>query len=367
VPDVLKGGMFKGGGKLPDAYGWIPDLGLLVIHPAEGYIWNFMTQFDANVRHFITFTVKTQGGEVFIELKNTDDVKVTPEKIKIVFPDTKGEFKTFTIDPKAYSLYDKKNTRAGVFAFSDPQGATLEFKDSIPFTPSMPNNSTLLTFDGRRFGVGLREAGTSQGDILTRINFVPGGNIEYKHDATLVLEDSQGWIWANMPETDLGENPELDITAKGRGMFWLELKNAAEAAIVGELKNGVYKIPVSVNGVTTVNLTKAFRAGVSDKKARIIALSDPEGTLEISGLSFKPAGASKAESPAAWSKLVPVSDLIGSEEDAVPKVAAPASSGNAVARPVRSPATAPISPRKSFTMFLRKRLPSWTECRCAKH
>jgi hypothetical protein len=136
-------------------------------------------------------------------------------------------------------------------------------------------------------------------NILESIRFNPGGGIEFKQDANLFLNASSGWIWASLPkEIDINRYNKLIIDYKSGNdcTVYLEIKNkngAVESPLVADtLNNNVQKIKLDLPGThgkpdrLTLNLSDYFIRGITNRLARIIAFSDPDGDVEIMNISF---------------------------------------------------------------------------------
>lgn len=136
-------------------------------------------------------------------------------------------------------------------------------------------------------------------DILQKITFRPGGAINFKQDSTLTLKRSMGWIWSLIPKginLDSYTLLKIEYKTNENAQIFLELKNkkgSLELPIVGESRyNNVWKIKIklpnsnSKTKLLSINLEKYKRPKVKDKVAKIIAFSDPKGSIEITSMIF---------------------------------------------------------------------------------
>lgn|GEM_PF-2735755 len=288
---ILEQAIFDGGGELKERYRFAG--GVLTMPQSQGYVWTRTPQVDLEKNPFVHLSVRTRRETaLFIEVKNTEDRLVTEQKTALQFPSTGGEVRSFLIDLRQQKLAHPNKT-AGILVFSDPS-SELEIH-SVEFGGAARTGSVQLGFDGRRFTQGgAPQQNQVEGDLLGKINFNRGGNLQFEHNQALVLRQSGGWIWAHIPETDLQAKPVLVLRVKTNepGSFWMEIKNGADQPLVGQSRFGVSKLEISVPDTNdefrtiSIDLRSQFRAGVQDKKARIIAISDPSGTLEIRGMAF---------------------------------------------------------------------------------
>ncbi|MBI4372266.1 MAG: DUF89 family protein, partial [Candidatus Omnitrophica bacterium] len=292
--DILKGTEFQGGGSLLQKHRI--QNGELVLPASDGYVWNRIKRVDLEKQPVLNLTVQTNAeGPVMLEVKNTDDQLVTERKFALQVPNTGGKPRTFALDLSTIPII-AENKIAGIFVFSDPQ-VTLRVQSGT-FTAKPAEGSEILKWDGRRFVRDLKEQppqppALKVDDILGKVNFQPGGGIRFKHEATLKLQRSGGWIWGHMPEQDLAERPYVvfDVNTTG-GRVWLELKNKNDQAIVGKPRFNVMKVALNFPDTKGKKLPVAFDLsphlirGVGDQAARIIAFSDPEADFEISVIGF---------------------------------------------------------------------------------
>jgi len=295
--NVLEGSEFKGEGELYENFELKDNI--LFLPKASGYILNNIGRTDVLKNHFVNFKIKTNSSTgFFIEVKNIKGQIMTQDKIFIEFPDTGGEFKTYSIDIKP--LLTTGNTTSGIFVFSDSKAA-IEIQGPGPdFTQEATGE--LLTYDGRKFGLELTPAEIvgDEANLIRRINFIPDpyGRIGYEHGNTLKLYYSGGWIWANIPESirsDIQLKPILRLKVKTNrnSELKMELKNAVGEHLVEEFKEyGISKYGIDLPDTggefqtITRDLSDFILGGIIDYRAAIIAFYDPPADIEISELSF---------------------------------------------------------------------------------
>ncbi|MFC2140638.1 hypothetical protein ACFLQ1_02835, partial [Candidatus Auribacterota bacterium] len=145
--DILKGTNFNGGGELYQRYKKGKAGKTLYLPKALGYIWTGITPVDIKKNPVINFRVKTKGGNLNIEVKNSADRLIHSGKIGITFPNTKGKWQTYSLDIS--SLITNSNTQAAIFVFSDPN-TNIKIK-STTFSIESIKNSSLLSYDSHRF------------------------------------------------------------------------------------------------------------------------------------------------------------------------------------------------------------------------
>ncbi|MBI1870241.1 MAG: hypothetical protein HYS07_03505 [Chlamydiae bacterium] len=321
VVEVLEGSAFQGDGLVSKIK---IKSGVLSLPQGDGYVWNRIHQIDVEKNPVILMNVKTSGGRISLEVKNVNDELVTPQKIAVVLPDTQGQFVSFAVNISSLMKAQKEaqksagkelNTTTGFFVFSDPQ-ASFQFKFVTFQSPEKISKGVeTLPFDGGRFvrGTGPRVAPSQasilvSGDVLQKINFSPGGGIGYdaSHPVPLKIRGS-GWIWGFLPQAiDLNQKPIMTfVVSKGSGDVWLELKNQSsqgEQQLVGTPRFGSSKVKISFPkpGTYSVDLSRGFVSGIQDRRAKIIAFSDPEGNFEINSISFSRRGGGVISSLKNW-------------------------------------------------------------------
>jgi hypothetical protein len=294
--DILKGTVFYGGGDVLEKYK-INHKGILTLPKGLGYIWNGILHTDLSQSPVINFTVKTLGGKgkgTFVEIKNTINKMITGDKLRIEFPCTEGEFETYSLDVR--DLIKTTNPTAAIFVLSDPN-VDIDFR-SITFTQRPIYKSKILTFDGRRFAYGVTKDKILQDNILNTTTFIPGGDISYVQDRTLVLDTSVGWLWGFVPKrpktVDLKESPYLNLTIKTNKMssVMVELKHKttiAEEQLIadpGSTKMRIW-LPNTHGKYKKVHVRLRLKYDMRDKtRADIMAISDPQGRIEIAEMSF---------------------------------------------------------------------------------
>jgi hypothetical protein len=149
-------------------------------------------------------------------------------------------------------------------------------------------------------------AGDSQGSspskvVTPRVEFNGGGHIRFKQTpGLLVLEASDGWVWGFFSDTiDINRfsRLSLDVATTSPCEVYLELKDrtgGVERPLVGDApNNNVWKIqlrlPNTRGGRQTQHLDLApyFRPDPTNRLAKVIALSDPTGHMEIRNIRFR--------------------------------------------------------------------------------
>jgi hypothetical protein len=289
VTDVFSSPEFKGDGILWQ-YTHFSN-GKLSLRGFNGYVWTRMDPVDTETNPWINFSINTEGGGVFIEIKNSDDVLITGDKIYVKFPNTGGNPQTYSANIE--KLLRTKNKKAGIFVFSDPTGSLIF--DSITFTTEPKQESQILLFDDRRFVSGNQiekaDDNSSPLNLITKLNFNDGGRLIFKHKRTLILKKSRGWLWAPLPtpiDIDRNRLLRLKVKTNGESAFYLELKNTTgEQQIIGKNRRTVILLPDTkmAEKIITISLSKDFTE-VKNKVCKVIAISDPEGDMEILEMSL---------------------------------------------------------------------------------
>jgi len=295
VVNLLGGTPFQGEGELFTGHRFQKDV--LSLPGANGYLWTRTSRFDAAKTPFINFEVNTPGGRVSFEVKNIADKLITLDKTAIIFPDTKGKSLVYSINVSKQPMAEKNRT-AGIVVFSDLESPAI-FR-GITVTPELPNGSQELTWDGGRFLPGGKEAGAqrpanAQEQLWQGIDFLKAANVnlddekrfQLKRDKDFVQLGASGgfgwWQLAKQGQVNLTEKPILVAEVTGGVTVWMEIKNAANEQIIG--KQGRFNVSKAQLQFTAdkekhlvaIDLSKSFRAGIKDRTARIIALSDASG------------------------------------------------------------------------------------------
>jgi hypothetical protein len=137
-------------------------------------------------------------------------------------------------------------------------------------------------------------------DGPVRIAFDPGGSdIRWVQGTTLKLFGSNGWVYSLFPREinlDRCRYLALDVMTKDQCKVFFELKDRngeAERPLIGKEKNnGWWKMPLSLPDTggkfqsITVDLGKQFWPATEPRLAKVIALSDPSGYIEIRSITF---------------------------------------------------------------------------------
>lgn len=136
-------------------------------------------------------------------------------------------------------------------------------------------------------------------DGAIKVAFNPGGAIRWKQSATLALSPSNGWVWGLFPKDinlDRCKYLTVDVKTAEKCDVYFELKDKngeTERPLVGkEEHNNVWKMRLSLPDTKgayqsiTVDLSEHFRPEPERHLAKVIALSDPEGDIEIRGMTF---------------------------------------------------------------------------------
>ncbi|MBI2118260.1 MAG: hypothetical protein HYT97_01375 [Elusimicrobia bacterium] len=165
-------------------------------------------------------------------------------------------------DPQSKSGWDKGWVEIQSIAFGPPL-----LEENSPVYPSLPLPGTTI-------------------NVLPKLTFSSEGKV--------TLGFWRGWIESRMAPVNLEEYSSIYIIAKtfGKTKFKLELKNKYFERLVGEVLDGVHKIPVefpNTHGLyrpIKIDLKSRFLSGTTNRIAEVIAISDPDDKMVISEISF---------------------------------------------------------------------------------
>lgn len=132
-----------------------------------------------------------------------------------------------------------------------------------------------------------------------KVEFNPGGEIRWKQGATLMLYRSNGWVWGLFPKDinlDRCKYLTVDVRTTEKCVVYFELKAKnweRERPLVGkEQHNNVWKMRLFLPDTKgayqsiTIDLSEHFRPEPERRLAKVVALSDPEGDIEIRSMTF---------------------------------------------------------------------------------
>ena len=135
-------------------------------------------------------------------------------------------------------------------------------------------------------------------NILKTMQFEKGGTIKIEsQDGQIRFDPSYGWILGKLKTmVDVEQNSVMVLLVKTtkESKLHLELKNPNLQDFVGRPVNNVPKVKIAIPNTqgayqpVAVDLSAYFISDTKDRMAKIIGLSDPTGTVEISEISFTP-------------------------------------------------------------------------------
>ena len=222
----------------------------------------------------------------FIQLTDSNNRQLTLENIGVKFPLTGDDFTTYSLC--LYDLDAAPIKYASVIRISNPNSQV--GIDNIFFSEAKPEGAELLLY--YRNGAF---AASENANLISSVVFKGGGGIDFSQDETLNMKASNGWLWAVIPDTDIGKKNTLYIRAKTsvNVLISLELKyvnDMTELPIIAD-KNNLDRmrifIPDTGGRFKLFPFELIIRENMKDKtSAHIIALSGPSGDLEISEIYF---------------------------------------------------------------------------------
>lgn len=289
---------FFGGGALYKEHKYKPG-GNLEILNRLGYIWTKTDHIDIKEYRYLNFSVNTSGEKfkgVFIELKNTKDLLITDGRIRVEFPDTKNKFKLYSIDVKDRIL--NKNSIGAIFGMADSNSEII-FKE-IYLTNKIDNKSKFLYYNGRSFSNESIDNNNIYNDnIIKRVFFVHGGNIQCAQKKNLYLKFSEGFLWGYLPNDisskDLNIYNTISITARTEefSTFNIELKHMDIYDQEMDILNVADSNKIKISFPNTNGDFKTYKFDIKINKkskmphfANIVAISDPVGNIEISEMKL---------------------------------------------------------------------------------
>lgn len=291
VINVLETPKFQGGGNLLASYNMLK--GILSFPASFGYIWNPMFRTDIKAYHYVNFKVKStskkQGG-LFFEIENVHHQKIMKQH-RIEFPNTQDKFEMFTIDMAPFII--SKDTIAGVFIITDPD-TDIQIKQ-LTLTKKPYKNSQILKFGSRYFSVAVQPLITLKNNLIGRMNFKIGDELQVEYDKTLKMYKNMFYIWGEIPEKiDTKKKPIIALTLKTKNecMLWLELKNTDENFFVGTDRFGIPKILIEIPNTRGeykniyIDLRDEYIPDINNKTAKYISFSNPNGDIEIKKMLF---------------------------------------------------------------------------------
>lgn len=290
--NLLTQAVFEGGGNLSLGYSFTNSI--LTLPKDDGYV--FTAHPDANLlaTPWLVFSVKTAGGGLFLENKNRGDQLITPNKVRVDFPSTQGEFQYCALDmakpPKAPG-----DLLVRLLVFSDTE-TNFQFND-IHYAAQAPTNGVELAWDGRRFAcqpprhyvevpfrdlmwemnLSNRELNMSYGNILSLRN---GGGFAFGFTSPFDLLNAEHAPFFN-----------LVVRTEAPASLYVEIKGN-NGGFVGQLIYGYYKLHVAVPDtggefrMITVPLADQFVPAVHDRFVRQLAFSDVSGFLDIAAIGL---------------------------------------------------------------------------------
>ena len=280
--------------------------GVLTLPPVLGYIFEFSPLVSLTAKPILTLRARTASSHVFVEVKNTQDKLMTPQKVLVEVPDTGGSFRDFSMDFS--QAIEDTNTTLYVFVFSDVSGTPLEIL-SARFSPEVPVGSQQLLWDGRRFTERLAPGlpPTPFLDLLKYLNFIVqplDTNFQFLQGGDIHILPGKGYAFTTVPTQVKGqplafrlpEQPVLCIIGTSyspSSEILLELKNSTNGTLFGDT-NGIYpklrlRIIDSTEGLPRLisfDLGPYVNGPVEPKDLRVIAFSDPSAEIRIAGFGF---------------------------------------------------------------------------------
>lgn len=290
--NLLAQAVFEGGGNLSLGYTFTNSI--LTLPKDDGYV--FTAHPDANLlaTPWLVFSVKTTGGGLFLENKNRGDQLITPNKVRVDFPSTQGEFRYCAMDmtkpPKASG-----DLLARLLVFSDTE-AYFQVND-IHYAAQTPTNGVELAWDGRRFAYQPPEhyMEVPFRDLMWEMN-LSNRDLNLSYSNILSLRSGGGFAFGFTSPFDLLNAeyaPFLNIVVKtaAPASLYVEIKGNS-GGFVGQLIYGNYKLHVAVPDtggefrMITVPLAAHFVPTVRDRFVRQLAFSDVSGTLDIAAIGL---------------------------------------------------------------------------------
>jgi hypothetical protein len=278
--------------------------GTLTLPSVPGFVFQFTAPVSLTSKAVLTLRARTAGTRIFVEVKNTDDQLMTPQKVLVEIPNTEGAFREFSMNFR--SPIESSNTILYVFALSDPGGSGLEV-NSMRFSPAVPNGSAELQWDGRRFTERLAPTMPPLPfvNFLEYLNFIIGPGFSFVQDGDLRLQPSAGFAYTLLPPQVRGQPLAFRITEKpvfclvvatfstASSRIFLEFKNATNGTLFGEGDARYSKLQLvlpktaGVPRLVRYDLTRYLTNMIEPKDLRVIALSDPSGgEIHIAALGF---------------------------------------------------------------------------------
>lgn len=290
--NLLAQAVFEGGGNLSLGYTFTNSI--LTLPKDDGYV--FTAHPDANLlaTPWLVFSVKTTGGGLFLENKNRGDQLITPNKVRVDFPSTQGEFRYCALDmamtPKASG-----DLLARLLVFSDTE-AYFQFND-VHYAAQAPTNGVELAWDGRRFAYQPPEhyMEVPFRDLMWEMN-LSNRDLNLSYSNILSLRNGGGFAFGFTSPFDLLNAecaPFLNLVVKtaAPASLYVEIKGNS-GGFVGQLIYGNYKLHVAVPNtggefrMITAPLAAHFVPTVRDRFVRQLAFSDVSGTLDIAAIGL---------------------------------------------------------------------------------
>ncbi len=292
--DVLSGAVFQGGADNMLFTNHTFTDGILYLPHDSGWVHTFHPEANLRTKPWLVFRAKTQGGGLFLENKNQADELVFPNKLRLDFPSTQGDFRYCSLDLSAAPTA-ATDLVVKLLALSDPEDSF--YISELFFTNGPPSDGFLLEWDGRRYAYQPQPhfVDVPFRDLLWEMNLSNRG-MDLSFNNVLTIGNGGGFAYGFSSPFELlnaEQNPFLNLVIRtsSQPVLWTELKGTA-GGFVGGLRYGNYKLGLQFPDtkgefhVVSVPLTNWFVSSVSDRFVRQVVFSDASGQIDIAAFGL---------------------------------------------------------------------------------